>query len=133
MFHLLKGNFIRSIPSSPDNNILANPTGIAVNPASQEVVVSDYGDSNLYIKPRIQIFDYNGELVGTISGKLGMLGTRFSRPQGLAVDESGHVFMVDCYSGEIMAFDRYSGSLLKTLGGFGSEPGQLQFPKGGQL
>ena len=128
VFRLNKGTFIRAIPSSPDNNILANPTGIAVDPVNKEVFVSDYGDDNLYIKPRIQVFDYNGDLVSTVSGKAGMLGTRFSRPQGLAVDESGHVFMVDCYSGEIMAFDRYSGSLLKTLGGFGTEPGQLQLP-----
>lgn len=125
----LKGEFSRLIPgSNPDNEILSNPTGIAVDPANKEVFVSDYGDDNRYIKPRIQIFDYNGDLVGTISGKLGMFGTRFSRPQGLAVDESGHVFMVDCYSGEIMAFDRYNGGLLKTLGGFGSAPGQLQLP-----
>jgi DNA-binding beta-propeller fold protein YncE len=57
-----------------------------------------------------------------------MFGTRFSRPQGLAVDESGHVFMVDCYSGEIMVFDRYNGNTLKTMAGYGTDPGQLRLP-----
>ena len=128
VFHSIKGTFIRAIPSSPDNNILAGPTGIAVDPVNKEVFVSDYGDDSLNIKPRIQVFDYNGNVLDTISGKKGMFGMRFSRPQGLAVDGAGHVFMVDCYSGEIMAFDRYNGSLLKTLGGFGTGPGQLQLP-----
>jgi DNA-binding beta-propeller fold protein YncE len=57
-----------------------------------------------------------------------MFGTRFSRPQGLAVDDSGHVFMVDCYSGEIMVFDRYTGKTLKTMAGYGTDPGQLRLP-----
>ena len=125
----LKGEFIRLIPgSNPGNAVLSNPTGIAVDPVNKEVVVSDYGDMKTYIYPRIQIFDYDGNLLDTIPGKKGMFGTRFSRPQGLAVDGSGHVFMVDCYSGEIMVFDRYNGSLLKTLGEFGAGPGQLQLP-----
>ena len=123
----LKGKFIRSFPGlDPDN--LINPTGIAVNPADKEVFVSDYGDSNKYIKPRIQIFDYEGNLLYTIPGKKGMFGMRFSRHQGLAVDESGHVFMVDCYSGEIMVFDRYNGQTLKTMAGYGTDPGQLRLP-----
>ncbi|NIM12650.1 MAG: hypothetical protein GTO45_11095 [Candidatus Aminicenantes bacterium] len=123
----LKGKFIRSFPGlDPDN--LVNPTGIAVNPADKEVFVSDYGDVNKYIKPRIQIFDYEGNVLYTIPGKKGMFGMRFSRPQGLAVDDSGHVFMVDCYSGEIMAFDRYNANLLKKLGGYGTGPGQLRLP-----
>ncbi len=123
----LKGTFIRSFPGlDPDN--LVNPTGITVDPAAGEVFVSDYGDITNYIYPRIQIFDYNGNLLDTIKGKKGMFGVRFSRPQGLAVDDSGHVFMVDCYSGEILVFDRYNGSTLKTMAGYGTDPGQLRLP-----
>ena len=123
----LKGNFIRSFPGlNPDN--LVNPTGITLDPAAAEVFVSDYGDTAKYLYPRIQIFDYDGNLLYTIAGKKGMLGMRFSRPQGLAVDEAGHVFMLDCYSGEIMVFDRYSGQTLKTLAGYGTDPGQLRLP-----
>lgn len=123
----LKGKFIRSFPGlDPDN--LINPTGIAVNPTNKEVLISDYGDMKKYIYPRIQIFDYNGNLLDTIPGKKGMFGMRFSRPQGLAVDESGHVFMLDCYSGEIMVFNRYNGNTLKTIAGYGTDPGQLRLP-----
>jgi len=123
----LKGKFIRSFPGSdPDN--LVNPTGITLDTDAKEVFVSDYGDRTKYIYPRIQIFDYEGNLVYTIPGKKGMFGVRFSRPQGLAVDDSGHVFMVDCYSGEIMVFDRYNGQTLKTMAGYGTDPGQLRLP-----
>jgi len=122
----LKGNFILSFPGTANN--LVNPTGITLDPAAGEVFVSDYGDLKIYVYPRIQIFDYNGNLLDTIKGKQGMFGVRFSRPQGLAVDESGHVFMVDCYSGEIMVFDRYTGQTLKTMAGYGTDPGQLRLP-----
>lgn len=57
-----------------------------------------------------------------------MFGLRFSRPQGLELDKEGHVFMVDCYSGEIMVFDRYTGQTLKTMAGYGTDPGQLRLP-----
>ena len=123
----LKGKFIRSFPGlDPDN--LVNPTGITLDPAAEEVFVSDYGDRTISVYPRIQIFDYNGNLLDTIKGKKGMFGVRFSRPQGLATDDSGHVFMVDCYSGEIMVFDRYNGQTLKTMAGYGTDPGQLRLP-----
>ncbi len=123
----LKGKFIRSFPGS-DPDDLVNPTGITLDPAAEEVFVSDYGDRTKYVYPRIQVFDYHGNLLDTIKGKKGMFGVRFSRPQGLAVDDSGHVFMVDCYSGEIMAFDRYTGQTLKTMAGYGTDPGQLRLP-----
>ena len=122
----LKGDFILSFPGVANN--LVNPTGITLDPDAKEVFVSDYGDLNISVYPRIQIFNYSGNLLDTIKGKQGMFGVRFSRPQGLAVDESGHVFMVDCYSGEIMVFDRYTGQTLKTMGGYGTDPGQLRLP-----
>jgi DNA-binding beta-propeller fold protein YncE len=125
----LKGKFISSFPGlDPENEELTNPTGIALDPANKEVLVSDYGDRTKSVYPRIQIFDYNGNLLDTIKGKKGMFGVRFSRPQGLAVDDAGHVFMLDCYSGEIMVFDRYTGQTLKTMAGYGTDPGQLRLP-----
>lgn len=122
----LKGKFILSFPGAANN--LVNPTGITLDPVNKEVFVSDYGDRTIYVYPRIQIFDYQGNLQDTIKGKKGMFGVRFSRPQGLVVDKAGHVFMVDCYSGEIMVFDRYTGQTLKTMAGYGTDPGQLRLP-----
>jgi DNA-binding beta-propeller fold protein YncE len=102
---------------------LAHPTGIALDEGRREVLVSDYGDPEGGIPPRIQIYDYSGNYLGTISGE-----DRFSRPQGLAVDGSGRIFLVDCLLGQVLAFDRHTGALLKTLGSFGSDPGQLFLP-----
>ncbi len=124
-----KKKLVRKIPASaPDANILTNPSGIAVDTVNQEILVSDYGDQAMGIYARIQIFNYNGDLIDTISGKQGMMGQRFSRPQGLAVDSVGHIFMVDCFSGEIMVFERSSGALIKTIGSYGTGPGQLRLP-----
>lgn len=132
-----KGKLTGQIPASdPDHTLLANPTGIAVDVGRQEVLVSDYGDREKDISPRIQIFDYNGNYLDTINsvvtgGGMGMGGLkkpRFSRPQGLAVDDAGHIFLVDCFSCEILVFDRDTGEKLKTLGGFGTDPGQLRLP-----
>ena len=101
---------------------------IAIDSARREIVVSDRGDPDAWIRARLLIFSYGGVLLKTISGKAGMFGNRFSSPQGLAVDNGGHIFMLDSYSGEIMAFKRHSGALVKTMAGFGDEEGKLRLP-----
>lgn len=123
------GAALYDIPSSyPDPTLLANPTGIALDEERGEILVSDYGDSLTGIPARIQIFSASGSHLDTISGRAGMLGTRFSRPQGLAVTREGQVLVADSLSSELLAFDRETGRHLKTLGSFGSAPGQLQMP-----
>ena len=109
-------------------SLLAKPTGIAVDVTRQEVLVADYGDTESGIYPRVQIFDYNGTLLSSISGRAGMMGNRFSRPQGLAVDGEGHIFMVASWLGRVMVFDREAGAELASLGTYGTDPGQLALP-----
>ena len=123
------GAALYDIPSSyPDPQLLANPTGIALDKERGEILVSDYGDSLAGIPARIQIFTASGSHLDTISGRAGMLGARFSRPQGLAVTREGQVLVADSLSSELLAFDRETGTHLKTLGSFGAAPGQLQLP-----
>lgn len=107
---------------------LQNPTGIAVDPTRREVLVSDYGKPGDGVSPSIKIFTYDGYPVKRISGKAGMLGQRFSRPQGLAVDAAGRILMVDALAGEVQVLDRETGGLVETLGSFGSGPGELWLP-----
>ncbi len=108
---------------------LQNPTAIAVDPRRREVLVSDYGEPTVRTAPpRIKIFSYDGAPLAAISGKQGMLGQRFSRPQGLAVDGAGHIFMVEAVAGEVQVLDRESGELVTTLGSFGTRPGELWLP-----
>ena len=124
----LDGTHVSNVPNIyPDTGILVNPTGVTVDPVNQKLYVSDYGEERLGIKARIQIFSYFGDNIGTISGKQGWFSARFSRPQGLYVS-SGYLFMVDCFSAEIMVFDPSTGQILKVLGGYGTEPGKMRLP-----
>ena len=108
---------------------LQNPAGLAVDVARQEVLVSDYGEpTESSAPPALKIFDYQGALLASFSGRLGMLGQRFSRPQGLAVDGKGHILVADALAGEVIVFDRQSGAILTTFGTFGSGAGQLWLP-----
>lgn len=107
---------------------LTAPTGIALDGTNGFIYVSDYGDPGNWIYPSIRIFNSDGTYSGVISGKLGMFGNRFSRPQGLAIDGNGYVFMVDCYSSEIMVFNGPGGILIKTMSGFGTEAGKMMSP-----
>jgi DNA-binding beta-propeller fold protein YncE len=107
---------------------LSNPTGIAVDATVQEVFVSDYGDPVAGVSASVQIYDYDGNYLAGISGDSGQSGFEFSRPQGLAVDGSGHVFLVDSLLGQVLIFDRESLQGLGTVGSYGSEAGQLLLP-----
>ncbi len=123
------GSQIGTIPSGgPSDSLLANPTGIAVDEFAQEVLVSDFGNPQAFIYPRVQVFDYAGNLLQTISGRQGMMGNRFSRPQGLAVDGQGHIFLVESLLGTVLILDRFSGATLATIGEYGFEEGQLALP-----
>ena len=57
-----------------------------------------------------------------------MADSRFSRPQGLAVDGKGRIYVVDALSAEVLVLDRETGATLNTIGTFGSNPGQLLLP-----
>lgn len=102
---------------------LVNPTGIALDAVQGEVFVSDYGDPAQRFPARILVFDLDGNYLRSIPGRAG----GFSRPQGLAV-EGDRLFVADSMLGAILVFDRATGTKVKTLGSFGSGPGQLMLP-----
>lgn len=114
-------------PAGSTTSSLIHPTGIALNPDTGEVFVSDFGDPNIFAHPSVMVFDYQGNLTNTISGRTGLLGQRFSRPQGLAV-RGDHLFLVDSWMGRVFILDRQTGVGLGELGTFGSGPGQLNLP-----
>ena len=123
------GSQIGTIPSGgPSESLLANPTGIALDEVRGEVLVSDFGNPLAWVYARVQVFDYAGNLLQTISGREGMMGNRFSRPQGLAVDGEGHIFLVESLLGTVFVLDRVSGATLATIGEYGFAEGQLALP-----
>ncbi len=124
------GTLLRTIPAGgADPDVLTNPTAIAVDTTRQEVIVSDYGQLGVG-HARVQIFDYAGNHLKSISGKAGMMSKRFSRPQGLAVDGQGHIFLVDCFIGRVLVLDRNTGATVKSLGTYGRSgaPGEMALP-----
>jgi DNA-binding beta-propeller fold protein YncE len=124
-----EGTLVRTIsaPGFEDDELLF-PAGIAVNPVTKEVFVSDYGDSSAGPEPRILIFDYDGVYQASITGDGGMLGYRFSKPQGIAVNDQNQVFVAEAWGGQIIVVDRDSGDDVKRLGTYGTGEGELYLP-----
>lgn len=130
MFSILGDGVLLGTISGPGtaDELLQHPTGLAVDPAAQEVFVSDYGDIENDVQPRVAIFGYDGSYRGSVSGSGGTQGYYFSKPQGVAVGESGHVFVADAWLGRVAVMDRATGAQLSTLGEYGPRAGQLRLP-----
>lgn len=105
-----------------------HPSGITLDPIAREVFVSDYGEQEDGVDPRVLVFGYDGTYLSSISGHAGMLGYHFSKPQGLEYNDAGHIFVVDGWQGKVVVMDRYSGEKVTTLGEYGRDPGQLLLP-----
>lgn len=120
------GTFINTIPGTGyDQKILANPTAIAVDEINQQIYVSDYGDLGTIpgIEPRIQVFDFTGSLVYTInSGSSSKF--RFTMPQGLYINGTHQLYVIDSLTGEIHIFNALNGNLLSKVKGSGIPEGQ---------
>ena len=125
------GNTVSELPSSTDAPLLS-PTAIAVDTTRQEVLVSDYGDPNGSFKAnvpaRIMIYSYSGTFLSKIDGGVSDKSAAFDRPQGLATDGAGHIFMAESLRGQVFIFDRATGALVTKLGSFGNKPGELELP-----
>jgi len=116
-------------PSSPP---LLSPTAMTIDPVRQHVLVSDYGDPNGFfganIAARIVTYTYAGDFISMIDGGVTNVQAQFARPQGLATDSFGRVFVTESARGQVLVFDRDTGSLVTKLGGFGDGPGELKLP-----
>lgn len=107
---------------------LQNPTGLALNFATSEVYISDFGEIEEEVDPRVLIFGLDGTFHESITGNGGAQGFFFSKPQGLAIGETGHVFVVDSFLGQVIVMDRATGEVVTRIGEHGSETGQLRLP-----
>lgn len=93
----------------------------AVQDTQGNYYVGEYGEFD-----RIQKFTADGTFLCQW-GKHGSAPGEFSRPQNLALDEEGHLWVTDACNHRIQVFDG-EGKLLKLWGTPGSAPGQLYYP-----
>jgi DNA-binding beta-propeller fold protein YncE len=127
-----EGELLRTLPAAGETP-LYRPTGLAVDPGRGEVLVSDFGD-RLDPTATVSIYDYEGVFKTSIDGSagcnsFGCVGSfNFSRPQGLTVDSTGLIYLVDSVLGQVLVFDRETLEGVGTIGEIGSGPGQLMLP-----
>lgn len=132
------GNIVRTIGGPGTAAPLGNPQGIALDRVGQRVFVSDDGIEKCTwmgcsLGSAIQVYDYDGALLAAIDGTTGDAGQKFSRAQGVALDDAGHVYLADSYRHEVLVFDEVSPNIFGSLGVFGGKgtaPGQLLLPTG---
>ncbi len=118
-------------PAAAPDAQLHVPTGITLDPERQEVLVSDYPDPATGGSATVRIFDYQGTLLQVLSpGRCGSLGCSagFSRPQGIAVDDRGRIYVTDALLAAVLVFNRDTLALVKTLGGRNVGPPVLRVP-----
>jgi len=117
----LKGNYLYALPAAGEISPLS-PTAITVDEGRQEVLISDYGYASGGAA-RLLVYSYAGSFLAEIDGT-----GRFGRPQGLAVDDLGRIYMAESLLGQVFVFDRSTGEIVNKFGSFGEAPGQLQLP-----
>lgn len=123
-----RGDLVRTLPA-PGEIALDQPTGLTVDPVREEVLVSDYGRAGMFgSKAWVRIYDYEGRHLDSINGSGQPKGFRFSRPQGLVVNEQGLIYLVDSLLGQVLVFDRDTLQGVERIGELGTAPGQLFLP-----
>jgi DNA-binding beta-propeller fold protein YncE len=116
----LKGNYRGSFGSPGSEEGQFNfPTGITVDDINKRILVSDF------LNKRVQIFDYRGNWLKTIGG--GWFSSVVDRPQGIAIDKVGRIYVVDSKQACVLRFDE-SGKFLDIFGEYGHKDGQLRIP-----
>jgi len=127
-------HYARVLVYSPEGELLQTVGGVSgsrpgefgfVTDAVQDVegnfYVSEYGDYD-----RVQKISPDGQFISQWGGH-GAEPGQFRRPQNLAVDAQGNIWVADACNHRIQAFDT-DGNLLKVWGTEGSGPGQLRYP-----
>ena len=99
------------------------PAGLYVSPGQELFVVDQNND-------RIQVFNSTGafQRVFSLQTPADLATTNiYGRPQGIAGDNGGRIYVTDAFQGEIKVFDT-AGAYLSTIGGFGEWTGLFRSP-----
>lgn len=126
----LGGRYLFSFGSpGSDNGQFRFPAGIAVDRMRGEVIVTDQ------MNARIQVFDLEGEWLrsfgeytySTDGGQTWVYEGTHTRPQGVAVDSYGRIYVVDAYQNRVQVVD-HEGQFRAFIGGYGEQAGHFRLP-----
>ena len=121
-----EGNFIRSVGSyGTGDGQFHGPTGVAIGP-SGDIFVADRGNG------RIEEFASNGTFVAKF-GSAGSGNEDFSEPRGIAFGSRNSVFVADKGNNRVKKWQVPGEGprvFASAFGSSGSEPGQLNGPRG---
>ncbi len=106
-----------------------NPTSIAINASGYLYLTSMRTNRVQVFSPTGQyLFQWNQSIVGH-----GIVIGEFDYPQGIAINATGHVYVVDSWNHRIQVFDHaghYKFMWNKSTGGYGTGDGEFTFPTG---
>lgn len=110
---------------------LSLPTAIAFDKISNQLVITDTGNS------RLMFFDKDGAFIRSVGGRT-QTGTApaFNSPQSVSLEYSKtspeklqRIYVSDSFQSEVQIIDpQGAGTSLGSIGGFGSAPGKLKVP-----
>lgn len=120
------GTVVRTIGGPGSTNPVGRPQGLALDRVGQRLFVSDDGVQSCTwmgcsTSSLVQVYDYNGNFLGAISGDSGQESFGFSRAQGVTVDSNGRVYLVDSWRGQVLVFDEVGANSWTGIGTFGSK------------
>jgi DNA-binding beta-propeller fold protein YncE len=124
----MDGQLAGTIPSSGGGEALSRPTAIALDAERGQVIVSDYGDDVTRELASVKVYTPDGQFLFKFVSDWLARPYRFSRPQGLATDSAGDIYMVDAMLGHVIVVDRNSLQGEAILGGYGTASGKLKLP-----
>lgn len=78
---------------------------------------------------RVQVFTSDGEVLRRQFGQSGLYVGNLVRPKGVAVDNEGHVYVVESYHDHLLVFGS-RGEFLLPIGGTGHATGRFYLPAG---
>ena len=114
---------------------LNEPARIAIDEERGRIYVADYKDH------QIKVFSLDGRFIQVIGGEKGVrsgIEGEFNRPNGMAVDRTGDLYVCDQLNARIQVFDS-TGALLRVFGTRSNQindfesPTEIEFDKFGNL
>jgi DNA-binding beta-propeller fold protein YncE len=103
--------------------VMERPTGIAVNPATSELLVVDTLSAN------ILRYDLAGRHLKGVFGGTGPERGKFHYPTNIFVTANGRILVTDALNFRVQVFSS-GGGFLKNFGSAGNGPGYFSRPKG---